>query len=313
MMRSNWTVCIGMSAAMALFLAAGFVLPAMLLFPVPIACYWVWRRDTLALGLLCCAMATPTLMTGSIALGLLFGVVAAWGLLLGLLARRGVTLGVSVTVLTLVLFAFLAVHSAVMWDSVRADWHTALQTQLDKFESAADEGVNRQVATMFTWLEENLAYLYFGMLASGVLLAVTAICSVMYRAFKLEAWYGTGNYRFMRMRTPEHLVWIAILLAALWFVDSRWPHDAIRFIAWNGALVLAAIYWLNGASILFYVFDMLKCRPIVPYIVLAGMVVMHIIYVLSIIGFFDTWLDFRRKALELALSRTKKNNGSSDE
>ncbi len=301
-----------MTAVMALFLATGLVLPAMLLFPAPIAYCWIGRRDTLAWGLLLCATVTPVLMLGSVLVGLVFGLVAAQGLVLGVLVRNRMSFGGAILVLTLIVFVFMAAHSAIMWDTLRADWQAALQMHSERFESSADEEPAPHVVSMLAWFEENLAYVYFGMLASGILLLVTALCSAIYWTMRLEAPVLGGNYKFMTMRTPEHLVWLAILLALLWFLDSRWPNEVVRFLSWNGALVLATVYWINGLSILLYVFHVLKFKPFVPYIVLLGMVLLNLVYVLSIAGFFDTWLDFRRKASEYVMTRTQKDNDASD-
>jgi hypothetical protein len=52
------------------------------------------------------------------------------------------------------------------------------------------------------------------------------------------------------MRPPEWRVWAVILALVAWLVDNRWPSDTVRVAAWNGAVALGAVYWLNGLGIL---------------------------------------------------------------
>lgn len=298
MMRSYWSIGLVLSAVMALLLATGLDVFAMLLFQVPIAYFWLSRNEKAAAGMLLCAVVVPVLITGSLAYGLVFGVTASYGLLLGLLARRQVSLGVSIALVTVAVFAFLAMLSATNWETLNADLQTAFQEYAKTLESDSSESAAEQVETItevFGWMTDNLPYLYFGVLFSSVMLLVTAMSVPVYWRYSIQMPFSAANWRFMWMRTPEHLVWVAIGLAGLWFWDSRWPNDVVRFVAWNGLLALAMAYWINGLSILCYVAHVWKWRPAVLYMLLVAMFLMNVIFTLSIFGFFDTWTDFRRK------------------
>jgi hypothetical protein len=298
MMRSYWSIGLVLSAVMALFLATGLDVFAMLLFQMPIAYFWLSRNEKAAAGMLLCAVVVPILVTGSLAYGLVFGVIASYGLLLGVLARRQVSLGVSITVVTVAVFAFLAMLSATNWEALNADLQAAFQEYAETLESDSSEDAAEQVETItevFGWIKDHLPYLYFGALLSSVALLVTAMSVPVYWRYGVRMPLSAANWRFMWMRTPELLVWVAIGLAGLWFLDSRWPNDAVRFVAWNGSLALATVYWINGLSILFYVAHVWKWRPAVLYMLLAAMFLLNVIFTLSIFGFFDTWTDFRRK------------------
>jgi len=306
MMRAQWTIGFALLAAMAVFLAAGFFLSAMFLLPAPVAYFWLKGKNAAALGMLAGAMVMPALITGSVVVGVIFGAVAAHGLLLGALARNRISLGVAMAAMTLSLFAFMALYSALNWDMVTADWRTALQRQAEKFESADDELESRQTEAITEWLgwiDENLVYLYFGAMFSGVMLMVAAVCSMLYWWLPPADVFTLANYRFSNMRTPEHLVWLAIVLAGLWFWDNRWPNETVRFVSWNGALALATVYWLNGLSVMLYISHVWKWRPLFTYLILLGMLLFNVISVLSIFGFFDTWIDFRRKAFQMRTAK----------
>lgn len=300
---------------MALFLSIGLDLPAMLLFQAPIAHYWLSRKEGMAVSMLFCATVIPVIVTGSLVYGLIFGVMASYGLLLGVLARRQVSLGKTITLLTLALFALFAAWSAADWSVFNADMQAAFRAYVETLESANTEQATEQLAVLtdaFDWIKTNLAFVYFGALLSGVMLMVTALCVPVYWRFRSDAAFSAANCQFRLLRTPEHLVWFGILFAGLWFLDSRWPNDVLRLVSWNGALALATVYWINGLSILFYVSNAWKWRPFVLYMLLLCMFLVNIIFALSIVGFFDTWFDFRRKVSHIIELQKSKDRSDSD-
>jgi hypothetical protein len=285
---------------MVLFLSTGLDLLAMLLFQVPIAYCWLARREGLAAVLLLSAVAIPALLAGSLAYGIVFGIMASFGLLLGMLARRRVTIGFTIALVTAGVSGFLVMWSIADWDAVHSDFQIMLQESIKTIESDETEGAEENIEALrnvFVWVGENLAYLYFGALISGVLLLVTAMTVPVYNRIGVEETLTTANFRFITMRTPEYLVWLAIFGAALWFWDSRMPNESVRLLAWNGTILLATTYWINGLSILFFAGHILNWRRIAVYAVLLVMVLFNVVFVLSIFGFFDTWIDFRNKLL----------------
>lgn len=315
MMRSYWTIGLLLTVFMAVLVSIGLDLIAMMLFQMPIAYCWLARRKGMAAALLLCAVAIPSVVSGSLAYGMIFGIMASFGLLLGMLAARGVSIGFSILLITTGVSAFLVMWSAADWDVVHSDFQMALQESIKTIESDTTEGAEERIAAlreMFSWIGENFAYLYFGALISGVLLVVTAMTVPVYRRAASEEQFAWVNYRFTVMRTPELLVWLAIILAALWFLDSRIPNDAMRFLAWNGAIVLATVYWINGLSILIFTGHVLQWRITAVYALLLLMFVFNLIFVLSIFGFFDTWIDFRRKLLSYKQSKKKEDVDNSN-
>ena len=299
---------------MALLLATGLDVFAMLLFQMPIAYFWLSRNEKAAVSMLLCAVGVPILITGSLVYGLFFGITASFGLLLGMLARRQVSLGVSVTLVTFAVFAFLTTWSATDWSVLRADLQAAFQEYATTLESDSSESAAEQVETItevFGWVSDNLPYLYFGALLSSVMLLVTAMSVPVYWRYGMQMPFNAANWRFIWMRTPEPLVWVAIGLAGLWFWDSRWPNDVVRFVSWNGLLALATVYWINGLSILCYVAHVWKWRPAMLYLLLVVMFLLNVIFTLSIFGFFDTWTDFRRKITPVKVPEPPDNESGS--
>ena len=315
MMRFYWIIGVALATVMALLLVVGLDLFAMMLFQVPVAYYWLSRKNGLAVGMLCFATVVPILITGSLAYALFFGIMASYGLLLGILARRQVALGMTITLLTVTMFVLLAALSIADWGILNADLQTAFHEYVVKLESTNTKEAIAQaemIAEGFEWIEENFVFLYFGGLLGLVMFMATAASVPLYWRFRSEVSFSVTNYQFRLLRAPEHLVWLAILLVGLWFWDSRSPNEVVRFLSWNGALALIAIYWLNGLSIVFYISYVWKWRPVVIYLLLLFMIVLNIIFALSIVGFFDTWLDFRRKASYIVQLRKSSNESDSD-
>lgn len=252
----------------------------------------------MAAAMLFAAALIPVLITGSLLAGVIFGLMASTGLLLGMLARRRTAIGVTITVLTGVLYVLLAGLSAAGWNEIRSDFHEGIEQYKTKLESQTEEAATEDleaVAKGFKWLEDNLPYIYFGGLFAIILLATTGVTVAIYRNLSPVISLNTVNYRFIWMRPSEHLVWLAIAVACLWFWDNRWPDDNVRFLAWNGAIALAALYWLNGLSILLFAWHRWNFNRPFLFILLTFMVLFNIIYMLSIVGFFDTWINFRRR------------------
>jgi len=300
---------------MVVLVSIGLDLIAMMLFQMPIAYCWLARRKGMAAVLLLCAIAIPSVVSGSLAYGMIFGVMASFGLLLGMLAARRVSIGFAILLITTGVSGLLVMWSAADWDVVHSDFRVALHESIKTIESDTTEGAEERIAAlreMFSWISENFAYLYFGFLISGVLLVVTAMTVPVYRQAVSEEPFAWTNYQFITMRPPELLVWLAIILAALWFLDSRMPNAAIRFLAWNGAIVLATVYWINGLSILIFTGYVLKWRITAIYALLLLMLLFNLIFILSIFGFFDTWIDFRRKLLSYKQAKAKEDVDNSN-
>lgn len=207
--------------------------------------------------------------------------------------------------MTAAIYILWAAHTALYWEQVRAAWSIALDTQRVQMEQAAASGsaVSEQAGLVMQWLRDHLAYVGFGLMFGAVLLAATIGCVLLYRRLaETEAFDGL-NWRFSRMRMPEHLVWIAILLALLWFVDSRWPNPVVRFLSWNGAIGLTVIYWMNGLSLSLFAWTVLGLPAWLGSLLLVGIFLSNMHQAFAIVGLFDTWWDIRLKAAQWAQAR----------
>ena len=72
--------------------------------------------------------------------------------------------------------------------------------------------------------------------------------------------------------------------------------ESLRLLVWNGAIALAGIYWLNGFGITVTLVAKVRVPLIlVPLLILLLLIVWQAGVVLTMLGFFDTWIEFRNR------------------
>ena len=293
------------------------------LFPVPVAVYLVRRRVNQALGLVACAAVAGWWSVGTFQAVVTYALLASVGVLLGLgLVRRwtyGRTLTASATlVCAVVVGGVLAswgewqVYSRAFFDGTIAEWQLLLEGKGDEAPR-----LEQQVEAL-QWVRDHWADVCVGTLLWSFLAAGCMALSAA--AVFLRRWAGIEGLRgsFRTMRVSEWLIWAAIGAAVFWFADYRWLESSLSVVSWNTAIGLAAIYWINGLSIVIYAFDVLRpsflAYAAVVLLLLAG----GVQPMLCCIGLFDTWWDFRKAADGLAERRRQwlaggPDNGNNEE
>ena len=278
-------------------------------FPVATMCFilisaehWLAGQRQKAGGLALLVAVLASILFGSLGAGVVFGAATLLGCLIGVLVERGWSYGFRLTAVTAVIFVGMVAFLAVAWDDMRHNTTIFLNARIAEFE--AQPGVDARWMEVFRWYDVNFAYIGVGSMFASVLLSVAFLLSLTDR---IQSGKDGGPRRittgFQRMRLPDWLVWVAIAVALLWFAEQRWPNEALRFVTWNMAVALSAVYWLNGFSILLYAMAVLKASMPVVVLVLTGMVLLGLMHLLSMVGLFDTWYSFRVRFRRLALRR----------
>lgn len=305
MMRTQGLILFGLAVVALLSMAGGYPLPAMLLLPVPVAYFWIRGRYGLATLMVLAIGAVPVFLSKAYLFGGILLLMGATGVVLGVLMRSRVSLGPAITVTAVLIFAVAAGHTVLTWQASRAEWHNALEAYKDQFkEVETSESVDSTLA-LLTWFDDNWLYISFGMLFGLVVLATTVVIGSLYRSLALQGLIRPQNWQFSRMRLPEHLVWVAIALAGLWFLDNWRPNETVRFVAWNGAIALAVVYWISGLSIAVFAVLAFQMKLMLVLLVFVTAFVFNFHQMLALVGLFDTWWDFRLKVRQLAETRKK--------
>jgi hypothetical protein len=288
------------------FAAVGLHPLAMAMFPVPIALYWAVGMPGRSLGLVAGAGVAAGFATGSPALVGLYVAIADLGVLIGVACTRRWSYGWTVAMVTVLGFSLMAVMITAGWEAWQKDATIVINARIADLEKDTAPGTASDVVAamveVLRWVDLNWRFLSLGMLFASALLMVSVILSfIVARLRRVGA--DTVRGCFSDARTPEWLVWLAIVLALMWFVDKRWPNDILRLITWNSAVGLAFVYWMNGFSILIYVMSVFKVATFLFYAVIVGMFYLNLLPVLFPVGFFDTWWDFRKRAARAAEAR----------
>lgn len=95
-------------------------------------------------------------------------------------------------------------------------------------------------------------------------------------------------------KAPDYLVWGVIGCGVFLFM----PEKSIKIIGFNGLIILMAIYFFQGISIVSF-FCEKKLLPKALRVIIYSIIALQHIILLSviIIGFFDVWANFRRIGL----------------
>lgn len=302
---------------------------AIVLFPVPVALYEARRQRGPALGLVACAaLATvvsfvawggaPTFGDGLYA-GLYDGLQAAVGLLLGLGLRRRWHHGQVVAAVAIAAFAIYLANVLLAWDAWRANTTVDIKAATEEVQASLQAQAREAEVTgpvpgvaAMEWLRENWLAIVFGAYFACLFLPVACV-AVSVTTRLLRRWFGEPGVRgsFAAMRPPEWLVWVAIGLALVLFLDQKWPSAPVHVGVWNIAVGLGAVYWLNGLGVFLYGTNVLRPSLLV-YLAIVVVLVSWVVPVLFFLGLFDTWADFRKR-LDAAAAARQRRQQSNDE
>ena len=98
-----------------------------------------------------------------------------------------------------------------------------------------------------------------------------------------------------RWKAPEFLVWVVILSGVMLLL----PYTYLKILGLNGLIILMSIYFFVGIAIVSFLFEKKGLPRMLRFILYSIMAFQQIILLLVIgLGFFDTWLNFRKLEIE---------------
>ncbi|MFO7753433.1 MAG: YybS family protein [Desulfobacteraceae bacterium] len=101
------------------------------------------------------------------------------------------------------------------------------------------------------------------------------------------SWLGILN----RWKTYDHLVWFVILFSLITLI----PHRGAALLGWNFLLVLMLVYFFQGMAVLAFYFEKKGFPAVLRFFFYSLIVIQQVLIILVIgLGFFDTWLNFRK-------------------
>jgi uncharacterized protein YybS (DUF2232 family) len=247
----------------------------------------------LFVGLLAAMTRTILLLFTSIEFSLM-------GLIMSELFRRNLSIGYTVLLGTglmlLIGFVVLAIaglsRNKTPMEVVLAYLKGSLDYTVQLYQGTGEGEVDPARARQYVQLLTDILMKIYPALTTvgtGFVVWFTVVVSKpLFRAGKLRyPQFGPMN----RWSAPEHLIWGVIAAGFCLFL----PLPQVKFAAVNVMIVLLAVYFFNGLSILLFFLSKYRV-PLWIRVGVYALIVFQQIFALVIIGagLFDQWVDFRR-------------------
>ncbi len=215
--------------------------------------------------------------------------------------------------MTSLLFISGTLLTMYFWENLRKDITISVNAriaeikELRKEETNSSEDANRTLIEGLKYLDYHWEDFHIGLLFGQSLIMATIIIGWMVARLRvlptedgLHYWENPRLGSFSQVRTPDYLVWLAIVTAVILIYDQHYnAGELFRIISRNTAVILSFIYWLNGLSILTF------CAFLFQWNILLTLVLVLFVFgiwtfpILAVFGFFDTWWDFRNALVKL--------------
>ncbi len=198
-------------------------------------------------------------------------------------AVTGCLVAISVLVVTVVngLSLSAVVNQAVqIWmDEGLALKHTAAMTadQIKEFDQFVQ------------LIRDYLQGAFFGLFIANII-AMQALNLVVFQRVKVQGEYYKGP-SFSRWQTQPQLIWLLIIGGFLQLV----PHHVVQTVGWNILLVILPLYFFQGLAVVHYFLRHKNYpRSVKSMLYLLLLVVNPLPVIVTSVGVFDLWIDFRR-------------------
>lgn len=130
---------------------------------------------------------------------------------------------------------------------------------------------------------------FFG-LYLATLIAIESLTLLILQRVKVKGEHISGP-SFARWRTPPHLIWLLIAGGFLQFV----PQASIVTVGWNILLVMLPLYFFQGLAVVHHFMQRKNYpRSVKSMLYLLLLVVNPLPVIVTSVGVFDLWIDFRR-------------------
>ena len=290
----------------------------MALFPIPVALYIAWGKPRRAAMLLALAAAAPLTAAQGAPEGaqtaVRFLLAAGAGVPLGVgLSRRwpyGWTLAATAAYAAVLLGSVLALHHEA-WRVGAEDTLTAFEDAVARQAERANPEPARRFQESLAWMRRHWVSIGYGLAFVQTMLAAAVFQWATVRLLRTRKREAGPPNPFRSVRLPDWLVWAVIGCAALWFLDHYRDVSWARHVSWNGLIGLSALYWLNGLAVAVHAVALWRPGPLaaaaMAAVVLLALSAVHATLIL--VGLFDTWGDFRRKADRIAAARQQDGPG----
>jgi uncharacterized protein YybS (DUF2232 family) len=289
----------GLVFAISVFLPIGFI--TAFLMPLPIIFYRLklGRKNAAIIPVAALAVILPVL--GGISFDLLFfSELLLLGFLLGEFTERGFSIegaigwaaaGVLITG-TAGLAFYGSASGTGFFDLVSGYVAKNLEVTMGLYENIGmPKDKIRIIAESMDEIQRYLVRI-LPALAASLALFVAWVNLLITRSLLARRGIGLPSFGILNhWKAPDPLVWGVIGCGAALLI----PSGGIKAVGFNGLLVLLTVYFFHGMAVVSFFFEK-KNFPVVLRSFLYGIIFLQQFFMLVVIGmgFFDTWMDFRR-------------------
>ncbi|MGC8737231.1 MAG: hypothetical protein ACP5UA_01145 [Candidatus Hydrogenedens sp.] len=214
--------------------------------------------------------------------------------------------------ITSLLFICGIAFTMYFWNDLRKDITISINARIAEIKELGkeqapenSEEINKNLIEGLKYLDYHWEDFHIGLLFGQSLITALIIMGWMIARLKnmptedgIHYWENSQLGTFYQVRPPDYLVWLAILTAIILIYDQHYnAGEWLRIISRNTAIILSFIYWLNGLSILTLLIYLSHWNIMLTLGIFLLALGMWTFPLLAIIGFFDTWWEFRNMLL----------------
>ena len=206
------------------------------------------------------------------------------------------TIGVTVMATTAICSAIFFLYAKSAGDGVMEMATTYVKANLTLTMTLYKEmGMPQENIELLTRSMETIQYVLIRLIPALVITMLTFIAWV--NTLSIKRILGRKGITLAsltdlnRWKAPERLVWVIILSGLTLMV----PGKGIKILALNTILILMPVYFFQGIAIVSYLFEKRRFPPMLRLFIYSIIAIQQIFILLIVgIGFFDTWIDFRK-------------------
>ena len=226
------------------------------------------------------------------------GMFGVGSLLLPLALRRGIpwdrailysTTGAVIATLLMMLLtvAMTGVGLQGLVDqSIQAEVEQAMQLYRD---SGLTESQLQEMQSVTNNLAAFIAESFYGLFLTAVL-AVQVVCLLILQ-FVRRTYYQIAGVSFDQWRLPQVMIWILIIAGFSLMV----PVDVVANVGYSLLVVLLPLYFFQGMAVVNSFMKRKAYPPLVKGLIYALLLILNPLpIVVTSVGVFDLWVDFRR-------------------
>jgi uncharacterized protein YybS (DUF2232 family) len=199
------------------------------------------------------------------------------------------TLGSAIATALMVLVAVVVTGTdlqALINQIIQAEVDQAMQIYRD---SGFTESQLLEMQKITDKLAEFIGSSFYGLYLAAVL-SVQSLCLLVLQRLK-KNWYQISGTSFAQWRLPAGLIWFLIVAGFSLFV----PFDPVALSGRSLLMVLLPLYFLQGMAVVNSFLQRKAYPPLVKGLIYLLLLVLNPLpIIVTSVGVFDLWIDFRR-------------------